>query len=181
MTKYLLDYYDLLKINRDADLDSIEKGYNEKLRLCKDNPKKTVYVKDAYIVLTNDKKRKKYDELLKTANVITEDELFDDEEKKKDNSKKTFESSQKSSKNIFKQGKGKYASKGMRGRGSLSSNSTDSINLISKLFNLGSKGMGSSSVIPGAKLLLGGATAAYGIKKGKDYMNNRKGGGKNLP
>ena len=74
MVKVLLDYYAFLKIRRDADIETIKQAYKKAMEnydsAKKYSPKTERFyqiIQDAYIVLTDEKKRAKYDALLDTA------------------------------------------------------------------------------------------------------------------
>lgn len=147
MVKYVPDYYKVLDINSDADETDIKKAYKSSLR--KYEQKKTSKVKnkkmiklinDAYIVLSDDKKRRKYDKL--------RSELI--KNKKANNQKNNIENTLKVVNDV-----------------------KDNYDLISKLFKVGSGTMKGKSIFTGTNIIIGGAMAGYGIKKGKDYMANR--------
>lgn len=146
MVKYIPNYYQILGIATDANKKTIKKAYK---RLSKKyGPESNVskkaktynkLINDAYIVLTDDKKRKKYDEILKKA---------------KNDKKEKIKELDIDTKDVVKTVKDNYST-------------------VSKLFKAGSKGMKGKSLLGGTKLLIGGAMAGYGIKKGRDYMANR--------
>ncbi|RLB11361.1 MAG: hypothetical protein DRG27_01345 [Deltaproteobacteria bacterium] len=67
------DYYKILGVDRDADQTQIKKAYREKMKLYhpdarggKGDQDKLIEVQEAYEVLSNKEKKKKYDEYLKS-------------------------------------------------------------------------------------------------------------------
>lgn len=67
MVKYIPDYYAFLDIDEDADKKTIEKSYGTAISQVKSGGKKYKYIVDAYLVLSDDRKRAKYDKLRRDA------------------------------------------------------------------------------------------------------------------
>ena len=145
MVKYVPDYYKILKINTNANKKTIKQAYKRLSKKYspennKSNRSQKMYklIQDAYIVLSDDKKRKKYDKILNNTNNKSE---------KKVNVKKAA---------------------------NLASDIKDNYDLISRLFNFGTNAMKGKGLLTGTNIIIGSAMAGYGIKKGRDYMANRK-------
>lgn len=150
MVKYIRDYYKILGINQYADKKTIKKAY--KKAALKYHPDKNhranaekqfKLVKEAYIVLIDDKKRKNYDKLRNAA--------------LKNNNKKSKKNNSKNIKDAI----------------DFASDLEDNYGIISKLFKTGSGAMKGKGLFSGTNLLLGGVMAGYGVKKGRDYMAKR--------
>jgi DnaJ-class molecular chaperone len=151
MVKYLRDYYKILGINPFADKKTIKKAYKKaalKYHPDKNNnpnaEKKFKLVKEAYIVLIDDKKRNNYDKL-RSAAIKNKNE----KQKKKNNKKSISDAVD------------------------LVSDLEDNVGVVSKLFKTGSGAMKGKAMISGSNLIFGGLMAGYGIKKGRDYMAKR--------
>lgn len=143
MVKYLPDYYKILKISTNANKKDIKNAY-KKISTQK-NKKSDIHTKiieDAFTVLSNDKKRKKYDKIRKSA-------IQHKTKKQKQKNNKI-----KDSVELAKEVKDKY-------------------DLISKIFQTGTKAMKIKPLLTGTNIIVGGAMAAYGIKKGREYMAKR--------
>lgn len=178
MVKRLINYYKVLKIEKDADTETIDKKCKQGLKKYDEEnyPKEHQIIHDAQIILTDDEKREKYDKLLEAAS--------EKEEKDEEIEKPKFET---------KRMKGKMRGKGKRGYGrgrsgrrnySNMSNTFNTVSNIEKEYgtfsNIFQSVLGtakSQPVMTGANLLLGGAIAGAGVKKGRDYMSKR--GGRN--
>ncbi len=143
MVKYLPDYYKILKISTNANKKDIKNAY-KKISTQK-NKKSDIHTKiieDAFTVLSNDKKRKKYDKIRKSA-------IQHKTKKQKQKNNKI-----KDSVELAKEVKDKY-------------------DLISKIFQTGTKAMKIKPLLTGTNIIVGGAMAGYGIKKGREYMAKR--------
>ncbi|RAP53050.1 MAG: hypothetical protein BZ138_01900 [Methanosphaera sp. rholeuAM270] len=147
MDKYVPDYYKILGIDKNASKKTVKKAYKRLAKKYdpetsgkKNAATKYKFVKDAYIVLSDDKKRAKYDKILKDA---------ENKRKYEEHKKETV-----NTKDVINTVK-------------------DNSDIISKLFKTGTKAMKGKSLFTGTNLLIGGAMAGYGIKKGRDYMANR--------
>lgn len=179
MVKHLINYYKVLKIEKDADTETIEKVCKQGLKKYDEEnyPKEHNIIHDAYIILTDDEKREKYDKLLEAASKK-------EEEKEEEIEKPKFET---------KKMKGKMRGKGKRGYGrgksgknnfSNISNTFNTVSDIEKEYgvfsNIFQSVLGTAKSQPlrtGANLLLGGAIAGAGVKKGRNFMSKR--GGRN--
>ncbi|RAP46090.1 MAG: hypothetical protein BZ136_07910 [Methanosphaera sp. rholeuAM74] len=144
MLKYIPDYYAFLEIDEDADKKTIKKSYMAAISQVKADGKKYKYINDAYTVLSDDKKRAKYDKL-------RQDTL----------------NKNKKSKNINR--------KDYQELKDVTSDIKDKYDLVSKLFNTSSKIMKGRPFIMGAEMIAGGVMAGYGVKKGREYMQRRRG------
>ena len=184
MTKYIQDYYGILNVESDADNDTIKEAYECNMK--KYHPdvnngakakKRYELSQEAYDVLSDGDKRKEYDKLRERA---IENQMKKEEEEKAtqdfdyDSSRK---SSSKSGRRSGGRGRGSSAFKtGDRSKGGLNS-SFDLVNNIgksgniSKIIGAGAKAGKSGSVFSLSKIILGGAATAYGVKKGRDYVN----------
>lgn len=163
MVKYLPDYYSILNINETADKKTIKEAYTKSIikyrsDSVKNSEQKCKYVKDAYLVLSDDKKRAKYDLLRKKA-----------QENKKE--KKEYEDKKESKEDLDK-------------IKDLLSDMNKKSGRNSKIFGTSAKAMKGKSLFGGGskllmgngmKLLIGGAIAGYGAKKGRDYIQKRQG------
>lgn len=151
MTKYIKNYYKILKVDRYADQKSIKQAY-KKLTLKyhpdvddnKENEKKFLSVQEAYEVLSDPDKRIKYDKLYdKAYNNITTNKKGRKNHKKNNNTV-----------NFIKDMEDKYG-------------------IASKGFDLLLGSAKSQPLLTGPKLLLGGAAAGVGVSKGRKYFKNR--------
>lgn len=153
MVKYIVDYYAFLNVDDNADMKTIEKAYAKAMKAYKSCDSKTAlvekkykYINDAYRVLSDDKKRAKYDELRDIAL-----------------NKKEVQKTKKSG-NI-----------NVGDAVDLVKDAEDNFGIISKLFKTGSGAMKAKGLMTGTNIIIGGAMAGYGIKKGRDYMAKRNG------
>ena len=144
MVKYIPDYYAFLDINEYTDKKTIKKSYRTAISRVTAASKKYKYINDAYIVLSDDRKRAKYDKL-------RQDALNGNKESKKMNGKDYNELMD------------------------VTSDIKDKYDLVSKLFNTSSKIMKGGPFIRGAEMVAGGVMAGYGVKKGREYMQRRRG------
>ena len=181
MTKYIQDYYGILNIEADADNKTIKEAYECNMK--KYHPdvnngakaqRKYELSQEAYDVLSDGDKRKEYDKLRERA-IANQKKKEEEKEKQSidiDNFKK---SSKKGKSNFISKGKS-----GMKGRGRSSNNLNNAFDLVNnlggsksvgKMVGLGGKSASASPLLSVSKVLLGGATAAYGVKKGRDYIN----------
>lgn len=152
MVKYIPNYYAILKIDEDADKNTIREAYeklSKKYKQSSNQSKKSKqlckFTNDAYIVLSDDKKRKKYDKILKEANQIKPNQV------------------KKINKNTVKNAKDAV------------NFVQDNYDIISNIFKTGSKFMKGRTLFTGTNIIIGGAMAGYGVKKGRDYMAKRRG------
>lgn len=147
MVKYLPDYYKILNINPNADTDEIKEAYEisyskyKAKKSSKTNNKMIKLINDAYVVLSDENKRRKYDNLRNNAI----------------KNKKSNKKNKNSVEDTFK----------------VVNDVKDNYDLISKLFKTGSGAMKGKSLFTGTNLIIGGAMAGYGVKKGRDYMAKR--------
>lgn len=170
MAKKIINYYKILKVKKDADTETIKRKC--KLGLKKydkeNHPKENKILCNAYKILTDDKKRAKYDKLLEKQ-----------EEEKKEDEKiiEKFESKKMKSHGKRRKRRGKFGRKNKNYSNALNyaSNVEKEYGVVSKVF----KGMignaKSQPLMTGANLLLGGAIAGAGVKKGRNFMSKRKG------
>lgn len=168
MVKYILDYYGILNIDETANKKTIEKAYKRAIVKYKSksgemDKQKCKYVKDAYLVLSDDERRAKYDLLRKQAKMNSKDKKSDDYDDVKENADKIKDILSDMNK---RSGRGsKFVSssaKAMKGKSMMGGGS--------KLLS----GTGSKMLFGnGAKLLVGGAIAGYGAKKGRDFIRGR--------
>ena len=181
MTKYIQDYYGILGVEPDADNKTIKDAYECNIKKYHPNvnngakaQRKYELSKEAYEVLSDADKRKKYDVLRQKA--IANQKKKEEEEKAKQDF--DYKKSAKNSKSSFK-GKKKSAFKG-RGRSKSSAfdllGSVGKSGNIGKAVSLGSKAGKASPLLSLSKVIVGGTAAAYGVKKGRDYISR---GGKN--
>ena len=166
MAKKILNYYKILKVEKDADKETIEV-------ICKHNlekydeekyPKKHKIYHNAYVILTDDEKRAKYDKIIESS---------EEEKEEKITTKKMMD-------NGRGRGKGRKG-KGRSGRkiNNLSSTlgyvsdiagNNQISNILSTFLGTGKQ----SSLLTGASLLMGGAVAGKGIQKGMKSMSKRR-------
>ena len=172
MVKCIINYYKVLKIEKDADKETIEKVCKKGLRKYDEEnyPKEHQVIHDAYIILTDDEKREKYDALLEAASKKEEKEEQEEIEKPKIKTNK-----------MKRKGRRGYG-RGKSGRrnNKMMSNTFGNISGIEKEYGTFSKvfqsvlGTAKSQpLMTGANLLMGGAIAGAGVKKGKDFMSKR--------
>ncbi len=153
MVKGIMDYYAFLNVDRDADKKTIKKAYRKALKdydstKAYDSKTKMKYeiINDAYIILSDDEKRAKYDEILNQAL----------------KTKKVKKTKKAGTNNIEKTVK-------------FAADMEEDYGLISKLFKMGSTAFKAQPLMTGANIVVGTAVAGYGVKKGRDYMASRRG------
>lgn len=163
MAKKIFNYYKLLKVEKDADKETIEV-------ICKHNlekydeekyPKKHKLYHNAYEILTDDEKRAKYDKILESS---------EEEKEEKSTTKKM-------------KGKGKGRGKGRKGKGRSGRKNNNLSNTLGYVSDIAGNNQVSSilstlvgsgkqsSLLSGASLLMGGAVAGKGIQKGMKAMS----------
>ena len=185
MTKYIQDYYGILNVEADADNETIKEAYEcnmKKYHPDVNNGAKAQKIynlsQEAYEVLSDGDKRKEYDKLRKRA--IENQKKKEEKEAEKLDMDQLKEKSSKSGRRSGKKGRGRSAfNTGRRSKGGLNS-SFDVVNgmkksgNISKIIGAGATAGKGGSVFSLSKLIIGGAATAYGIKKGRDYVNRGK-------
>ncbi|RAP50227.1 MAG: hypothetical protein BZ138_06875 [Methanosphaera sp. rholeuAM270] len=170
MSKKITNYYKILKVEKDADKETIEV-------ICKHNlekydeekyPKKHKLYHNAYVILTDDEKREKYDKLLESS----------EEDKNEKITRKDMKGKGRG-RGSGRKGKGMGRGRSGRKNNNLSNtlgyvsdiagnNQVSSI--VSTLLGTAKK----SSLLTGASLLMGGAVAGKGIQKGMKAMSKGK-------
>lgn len=147
MTKYIRDYYKILRIKRNANQKTIKRAYKRALLKydsgkgnVKNAEKKLKLIKEAYKVLSDENKRAKYDELYEQAS------------NNKKNNNSNLNDTFKTVKDVH-----------------------ENYDLVSKGLNTIFKSIKSQPLLTGSKILIGGAAAGYGYKRGKNIINKRKG------
>ncbi|RAP48672.1 MAG: hypothetical protein BZ135_00395 [Methanosphaera sp. rholeuAM6] len=180
MTKKIIDYYKMLKIEKDADTEIIEekckkacKKYDEETY-----PKENKIINDAYIILTDDEKRAKYDKLLEKAYEEDEEEDkldYDSKKSKRQGKRKYSQGRGKGMGRGLGKGMGRGSSKGLTNTFKYASNIQKNSGSFSKILKTAMGASRSSPLMSGFNLLVGGAAAGYGVKKGRDYMAKRAG------
>jgi DnaJ-class molecular chaperone len=150
MTKYIKNYYNILKVDRYADQKTIKESY-KKLTLKyhpdvndnKEDQKKYLSIQEAYSVLSDADKRIKYDELY--------DKAISNNNKRRKNGKKNHNND---TINLLK-------------------DIEDNFGIANKGANLLFGSLKSQPLLSGTKLLLGGAAAGVGVNRGRKYLKNR--------
>lgn len=142
MTKYIKNYYKILKVDRYADQKTIKQAYKkltlnykQDINYSKKDEKKCLLIKEAYSVLSDPDKRIKYDK------------LYDNGLRKK------------KEKNNHKNNKI-----------NLSKDIENKFGMASKGANLLFGSLKSQPFSIGSKLILGGAAAGIGINRGRKYF-----------
>ncbi len=147
MVDYIIDYYAFLKVKPDADKKTIKRAYNRAMRnfdsrkkYSKRTQKKYEIIKEAYIILTDDEQRRKFDKVYFSIKT-------DNKPAKKDN----------------KIGDTVKFAKDME----------DEYGVFSKLFKTAINAFKTQPLMATSNVIIGGAVAGYGIKRGRDYMAQR--------
>jgi|GEM_PF-1956134 len=149
MTKYIKNYYKILKVDRYANQKTIKESY-KKLTLKyhpdvndnKEDQKKYLSIQEAYTVLSDADKRIKYDE------------LYDKAISYNKSGKKGKNYQENNTINLLK-------------------DIEDNFGIANKGANLLFGSLKSQPLLSGTKLLLGGAAAGIGVNRGRKYLKNR--------
>lgn len=148
MTKYIKNYYNVLKVDRYADQKTIKQAY-KKLTLKyhpdltddKKDKKKFLTIQEAYDVLSDPDKRIKYDELY--------DKAY--------HNRKINKKVKKHENNTI----------------NLVKDIEDNFGIVSKGANMLFGSIKSQPLLTGSKLLIGGAAAGVGVNRGRKFLKNR--------
>ena len=149
ITKYIKNYYKILKVDRYANQKTIKESY-KKLTLKyhpdvndnKEDQKKYLSIQEAYTVLSDADKRIKYDE------------LYDKAISYNKSGKKGKNYQENNTINLLK-------------------DIEDNFGIANKGANLLFGSLKSQPLLSGTKLLLGGAAAGIGVNRGRKYLKNR--------
>ena len=149
MTKYIKNYYKILKVDRYADQKTIKEAY-KKLSLkyhpdVNDNEEdheKILSIQEAYSVLSDADKRIRYDKIYDRAYA---------------NKSKSEKGKKRHKNNSF----------------DLLKDVEDNFRIASKGANLLFGSLKSQPLLTGTKLLMGGAITGVGINRGRKYFKNR--------